>query len=279
MERERLRHVFERGLENPVGMVLPLQRGAGKLAAGMADRLVDAARATSISAPWRFSRRPAAPAAEFALGGSVRRARSASARSHGQSRPPAGSRTRTCPCEPSMPDSKALKKPTERDRLPEPGESAPWVVRTALCVEPRDGRLHVFMPPVEEAEDYVDLLAALEDTAAHLNMPVVIEGYPPPRDARIEDIKVTPDPGVIEVNVHPAAQLAGTGGQHHTIYEEARQSRLGTEKFMLDGRHTGTGGGNHLVLGGATPADSPFLRRPDLLRSMLGYWLNHPALS
>ena len=135
------------------------------------------------------------------------------------------------------------------------------------------------MPPLPVAEDYVDLLAAIEDTAAHLEMPVVIEGYTPPDDPRFRQIKVTPDPGVIEVNIHPAANWQELVANTTALYEDARQSRLGTEKFMLDGRHTGTGGGNHFVLGGPTPADSPFLRRPDLLRSMIGYWLNHPSLS
>ncbi len=166
-----------------------------------------------------------------------------------------------------------------RDRRPAPGESAPWVVRTALCVEPRDGRLHVFMPPLPIIEDYLDLIAAIEDTAADLKMPVVIEGYTPPSDCRINRLAVTPDPGVIEVNVHPARDWPELVANTTALYEDARQCRLGTEKFMLDGRHTGTGGGNHLTLGAATPADSPFLRRPDLLRSMLGYWLNHPSLS
>jgi len=174
----------------------------------------------------------------------------------------------------------------QRDRRvqlqPDPaqrGVSDPSVVRTAICIEPREGRLHVFMPPVERTEDYLDLLAALESTAAALSMPIIIEGEQPPVDPRLNHFTVTPDPGVIEVNLHPADTWTDLVSSTTTLYEEARQSRLATEKFMLDGRHTGTGGGNHIVVGGPTPGDSPFLRRPDLLRSLVGYWHNHPSLS
>src|SRR5206468_4761420 len=137
----------------------------------------------------------------------------------------------------------------------------------------------VFMPPLQRLEDYAALLAAIEETARLVGVPVAIEGYTPPRDPRIKVLNVTPDPGVIEVNIHPAASWRELIAITETLYGEARQTRLGTEKFMLDGRHTGTGGGNHVTLGGATPADSPLLRRPDLLRSLITYWQNHPSLS
>ena len=153
------------------------------------------------------------------------------------------------------------------------------VICTAMCVELRDGKIHVFMPPTGRLEDYLELVAIAEETAESLQLPVVFEGYLPPHDPRIESIKVTPDPGVIEVNVHPAHDWEELKDITTGIYEEARLSRLGTEKFDLDGKHSGTGGGNHIVLGGPTPADSPFLRRPDLLKSLLAYWNNHPALS
>ncbi|MGB8077339.1 MAG: transglutaminase family protein, partial [Gallionella sp.] len=158
-------------------------------------------------------------------------------------------------------------------------ESPREIIHTALCVEVRGGRLHVFMPPLPYIEDYLALVSAVEQTARSLAMPLWLEGYPPPRDPRVQSFQVTPDPGVIEVNIHPAKTWEELVANTTLLYEEARLTRLGTEKFMIDGRHTGTGGGNHITLGGPTPADSPMLRRPDLLKSLIAYWQNHPALS
>lgn len=153
------------------------------------------------------------------------------------------------------------------------------VIRTALCIEPRNGTLHLFVPPLPYLESYLDLMTLIEETAATLDMPVIIEGYEPPKDSRLQKLLVTPDPGVIEVNIHPSNNWRELVSNTVELYQAARESRLSAEKFMLDGRHTGTGGGNHITLGGATPADSPMLRRPDLLRSLVTFWQHHPSLS
>ncbi|MBX3644588.1 MAG: transglutaminase family protein [Rubrivivax sp.] len=186
--------------------------------------------------------------------------------------------------------------PKDPKAFPSRFESAGWITRTALCVEVRDpqrangpkaetehggksGVLYLFMPPLQHLEDYLELLAAIEATCVEQGVKIVLEGYPPPRDTRLKMLQVTPDPGVIEVNIHPAHDWDELVDHTEFLYDAAHHTRLSTEKFMLDGRHTGTGGGNHFVLGGATPADSPFLRRPDLLASLLAYWHNHPSLS
>ena len=262
-ERTRLRRALERGAHNPAGHVLPLK--------------VNETTFEWESSPWPLKReRLYLLFGDSALG----------------NRLPLASLPERLPedIEPDVErdpfeergdlhDSHTLAEKKRHARSHAKTPAPREVVRTALCIQVRDQRLHVFLPPFKRAEDYLNLIAVIERVAEQRALPVRIEGYGPAPDPRIHVLNVTPDPGVIEVNIHPASDWRTLSTNTVALYEAARQTRLGAEKFMLDGRHTGTGGGNHVTLGGATAADSPMLRRPDLLRSLITYWQNHPALS
>jgi uncharacterized protein (DUF2126 family) len=273
LERARLAKVFEQGLDKVIGHVLPIARSADGLRWQTGPWFLRSERCYLIpgdspigyrlpldSQPWTASEdypfvhapdptREMAPLPAYAL---IRRQSTA---------------------------ADPARAPEVTAEPPVPKQSAATLTRTSMCAEPRNGVLYVFMPPVRELEDYLELVAAVEAAAEALEQPIVIEGYEPPGDPRLRNFRVTPDPGVIEVNVQPSASWDELVDHTTFLYDAARESRLHSEKFMLDGRHVGTGGGNHFVLGGATTADSPFLRRPDLLRSLLSYWHNHPSLS
>ena len=246
--RARMVRAFEHGLGAPVASVLPLRRDGE----------------TWISEAWELRREKL-----FLLPGDL----------------PAGSRVPLASLPHVEPADYPIVTPSDTTAappLPDPVPPQPaqdGIARTALAVEARDGRLCVFMPYVGALEDYLAVLAAVEAAAGKLATPVHIEGYGPPDDPRLDVIRVTPDPGVIEVNLHPAKSWRELVAISQGVYEDARACRLGAEKFMRDGRRTGTGGGSHIVVGGATSAESPFLRRPDLLKSIILYWQRHPSLS
>jgi hypothetical protein len=279
LERARLAKVFGQGLASPVGSVLPLRRvidgGSRRWQSGKwffrdgemflipGDSPVGL-RLPLESLPWVD---PALVAYDVEADPFA-------------PKEPLPSRQALRTRDPVVPGSGIEGFRPVPQALPVVGQSGdPGVVRTALAVEARDGLLHVFFPPVFAVEDWLALTAAVEETAAEVGRKVVLEGYLPPEDERLLHFSVTPDPGVIEVNVHPSDNWADQVRMTEELYEEARQVGLATEKFNLDGRHVGTGGGNHVVMGAASPGDSPFLRRPDLLKSVLGFWHNHPSLS
>lgn len=291
-ERERLARVFTEGLGEVVGYALPLERRAtatgqrwtsgpwffkdetlyllpGDSPMGFRLPLDSLPWVKESEYPWHVPQDPTRTVAPLPAQSSRMMS---DARRDAESRSAALAMRFDREGENSLTEKPWEKKPGEQ-------ESAPWVTRSALCMEARHGRLHLFLPPVKSTEDFLDLISAIEKTAAKLSIPVILEGTPPEYDARLQVVKVTPDPGVIEVNLQPAASWDELVENTTTLYSEAHLCRLATEKFMIDGRHCGTGGGNHIILGGATPSDSPLLRRPDLLRSMITFWNHHPSLS
>ena len=273
-ERARIAKVFERGLNTPSGYVLPVQRWQARASSRWISEVWTLRRGkvflVSGDSPVGYrlplGTLPHVPKSDFPF---------ITPQDPTEERPP-------------LPDPQVEKEPViahrratkaGQEQVAQTLSDLDGRVRTAISVEARDGRLCVFLPPVEKLEDYLELISATETAARAINRKVLIEGYSPPTDPRINVMRIAPDPGVIEVNIHPASNWEDCVHTTQTVYEEARQCRLGADKFMTDGRHTGTGGGNHVVVGGATPSDSPFLRRPDLLKSLILFWQRHPSLS
>lgn len=285
-ERARIASVFSRGLTNPTGFVLPIQRWN---AAATGRRW--------ITEQWKTRRgklylAPGDSAAGYRLPLSSLRYLTATSYPHivpmdpGVERPPLPepgtilAAATAAPADIRQQTAASFTAATEtQNRNEQVLDEIDSNVRTALTVEVREGRLCVFLPPVSALEDYLELIEATEAAARQIGKPVHVEGYAPPHDPRLNVIRVAPDPGVIEVNIHPAASWDDCVATTEAVYEEARQCRLGADKFMIDGKHVGTGGGNHVVVGGATPNDSPFLRRPDLLKSLVLHWQRHPSMS
>lgn len=301
MERARLRRVFEQGLGTPSGYALPLSRTESEGAHSARWRsgpwfLRDARlwlipgdspmgyRLPLDSLPWM------APSDQTYLTDQDPFAAREPLPSYDVPVPLVHQ-----PRKPSTPEDALSIDRSNEHSIPAKFESRPDLTRTALCVEVRNPNrshgpklefsepgssvLYVFMPPLKCLEDYLELLQIVEATAQALGFYIVLEGYSPPRDPRLTMLQITPDPGVLEVNIHPAKSWSELVQHTEFLYHAAHQTRLSTEKFMMDGRHTGTGGGNHFVMGAATPADSPFLRRPDVLASLLTFWHNHPSMS
>ncbi|MEL6523806.1 MAG: transglutaminase family protein, partial [Pseudomonadota bacterium] len=278
-ERARIARVFERGLTTPAGYVLPVQKWQSKAHSQWLSEVWNLRRGkvylvagdSPVGYRLPLGTLPFVPESRYPF---------ILPQDPTEEREPLPAAEDLTPPPVAQPIARRTEAPAGQQRVEQSLDTdLDGRVRTAISVEPRDGRLCVFLPPVETLEDYLELIAAVEASAKAIGRKVLIEGYAPPHDPRIEVMRIAPDPGVLEVNIHPAANWGDCVSVTETVYEEARQCRLGTDKFMLDGRHTGTGGGNHIVVGSATPGDSPFLRRPDLLKSLILFWQRHPSLS
>lgn len=151
---------------------------------------------------------------------------------------------------------------------------------SGLSVECRDGELIVFLPPLPSFKVFAELVRILETLATELDLPPLrLEGYNPPGHADAESIAFTSDPGVLEVNLPPAASWPAYARVIRGLFAATESIGMQGYKFQMSGRKVSTGGGAHIILGGPSIEQNPFIARPNLLSSFLRFLQNHPAMS
>ncbi|WP_224371014.1 transglutaminase family protein [Hyalangium versicolor] len=257
-ERRRLARVLGSGLGKEVGFVLPLARQPD---------------GRWVSEHWQFRRRHL-----FLLPGDSPVGLRLPLRSLSAGDPL--SEPWEEPYEPIDPRRAPSEEEAEQRKLVAAERaSRPARVRTALCVEARGGTVHVFLPPFARAEDFIELITLIDGARQRTGIAIQLEGYPPPSSPLLYRFAVTPDPGVLEVNLPPVSNSREYTELVEQVFDAALHAELHSERYLLDGRMAGSGGGNHITVGGSTPLTSPLLTRPELLASLITFTQHHPSLS
>jgi uncharacterized protein (DUF2126 family) len=281
-ERRRLARVLDRGAGGVVGWVLPLARDAARDTGWRTERWT--LRREQLFLLWGDSPIGLRLPLGSITGGEPPGWAEAPDLPDPRREPPADqAATATAHPADDQPRRDAPPAPAPpgraQDRAAGPGEIPPSGIRTALAIEPRDGELWVFVPPVARFDDFCALIAAIDRAREATGLAVELEGYgPPPSPDRLR-FAVTPDPGVLEVNLPPVATCREATALYHAMFDAGLAAGLTAERYLLDGRAAGSGGGNHITIGGPVAERSPWLVRPELLASLVTFTQHHPSLS
>ncbi|MBX3271016.1 MAG: transglutaminase family protein [Sandaracinaceae bacterium] len=180
-------------------------------------------------------------------------------------------------------DAALLSRPPLEGRpIPPGGLVDPVAARGARLVAlgSEDGHVALELPAFESVDLFVGFLGVVAAAARALPLDaLILRGYPPPVDDRVAFTTVTPDPGVVEVNMAPCRSATELHHASRAIHAAAAAAELSPARRQYNGEVTDSGGGGHLTFGGPRPEASPFFAHPHLLPRLVAYLSRHPSLS